>query len=253
MNEIITLLDKIDPIDTESTYTYNGNIVPRVTMILSKCIHSDSLMYWANSLGFKRQSYRKTLDIAADIGSHTHENIDNYLSDETYTADKFSMPYQSYNAYQSFLKWYTTVCAIAVVRVIFHEKTLTCKYFGGTLDGLYEINGKIYLVDYKTSNHITFKYCLQLAAYRYMLRTELGIEIDGCIILQLSKDSVSYNEFVLNFDNINHLNYMNDCELAFLSLVFAYYNIAKIETNYKNIGWGVFNEYYEFNTRYLLN
>jgi hypothetical protein len=72
-----------------------------------------------------------------------------------------------------------------------------------------------------------------------MLRTELGIEIDGCIILQLSKDSISYNEFVLNFDNINHLNYINDCELGFLSLVFSYYNINKIEAGYEKLDWEV--------------
>ena len=239
MNEMVTLLDKMEPIKTDSDYIYNGNIVPRVTKILAKCIHSDSLMYWANSLGFKRQSYKKTLDAAANIGHHTHENIDAYLEDNTHTINESSVPYQSYNAYQSFLKWFSDITAIATVLVIFHEKTLTCKYFGGTLDGLYKINGKIYLVDYKTSNHITFKYCLQLAAYRYMLRTELGIEIDGCIILQLSKESVSYNEYVLNFDNINHLNYMNDCEIAFLSIVFAYYNITKIETSYNNLGWEV--------------
>lgn len=240
MNNIIALLDSIIPInESESNYTYNGNIVPRVTKILSKCIHSDSLMYWANSLGFKRQSYSKTLEAAANIGHHAHENIDSFLSDDTYEAIENSMPYQSYNAYQSFLKWFADVTNIARVKVIFHEKPLTCKYFGGTLDGLYEINGKIYLVDYKTSNHITFKYCLQLAAYRYMLKKELDIEIDGCIILQLAKETVSYNEFVLNFDNPNHFNFMNDCEMAFLSLVLAYYNINKIENGYKNLEWEV--------------
>lgn len=239
MKEMVTLLDTVEPISVDSDYTYNGIIVPRVTKILAKCIHSDSLMHWANSLGFKRQSYKKTLDEAANIGHHAHENIDKFLDDENYEAMEFSMPHQSYNAYQSFLKWYTTICNIASVKVIFHEKTLTCKYFGGTLDGLYEINGKIYLVDYKTSNHITFKYILQLAAYRYMLRTELGIEIDGCIILQLSKYSISYNEFVLNFDIQEHLKYINDCEMAFLSIVFAYYNIFKIENGYKNLNWEV--------------
>lgn len=237
MNEMVTLLDSMEPINAESNYTYNGVIVPRVTKILSKCIHSDSLMYWANSLGFKHQSYRKTLDAAANIGKYAHENIDNFLEDETYEAIENSMPYQSFNAYQSFLKWFRDVSAIATVKVIFHEKPLACKYFGGTLDGLYEINGKIYLVDYKTSNHITFKYCLQLAAYRYMLRTELGIEIDGCIILQLAKEYISYNEYVLNFDNPNHLKYINDCEITFLSLVFAYYNIAKVETSYNTLNW----------------
>ena len=136
MNEMVTLLNTMKPIDVDSDYTYNGVIVPRVTKILSKCIHSDSLMYWANSLGFKHLSYKKTLDDAANIGTHTHNNIDNFLSDETYEAIELSMPYQSYNAYQSFLKWFTDINSIAKVKVIFHEKTLTCKYFGGTLDGL---------------------------------------------------------------------------------------------------------------------
>ena len=241
MKEMVKILDTIQPInELDSNYTYNGITVPRVTKILSKCIHSDSLMYWANSLGFKRQSYSKTLEAAANIGHHAHENIDSFLADESYEAIESSMPYQSYNAYQSFLKWFTTINTVASVKVIFHEKQLACKYFGGTLDGLYEINGKIYLVDYKTSNHITFKYILQLAAYRYMLRTELGIEIDGCIILQLAKETISYNEFVLNFSNTDHLNYMNDCELAFLSLVFSYYNISKIENGYKTLNWEVF-------------
>lgn len=240
MNEMVKLLDSATQLnDTESNYKYNGIIVPRVTKILSKCIHSDSLMYWANSLGFKHQSYSKTLEAAANIGHHAHENIDNFLEDEKYQAEESSMPHQSYNAYQSFLKWFYDVSRVATVKVIFHEKPLTCKYFGGTLDGLYEINGKIYLVDYKTSNHITFKYCLQLAAYRYMLKTELGIDIDGCIVLQLAKDTISYNEYVLNFSNIDHFNFINDCELTFLSLVFAYYNINKIENAYKKLNWEV--------------
>lgn len=240
MNEMVKILEKMPPINVESDYIHNGIIVPRVTKILSKCIHSDSLMYWANSLGFKHQSYAKTLDAAANVGHHAHENIDNFLSNDNYEADATSMPNQSYNAYQSFLKWFTDINNAANVRVIFHEKSLACKYFGGTLDGLYEINGKIYLVDYKTSNHITFKYILQLAAYRYMLRNELGIEIDGCIILQLSKNSVSYNEFVLNFTNPDHLKYINDCEYTFLSLVNSYYNIINIENAYKNLNWEVF-------------
>lgn len=237
MNEIVNLLNNVKPINTESDYIYNGISVPRVTKILSKCIHSDSLMYWANSLGFRHQSYKKTLDEAANIGHYAHENIDNFLSNESYEAIESSMPYQSYNAYQSFLRWYTDITNVARVKVIFHEKQLVCKYFGGTLDGLYEINNKIYLIDYKTSNHITFKYCLQLAAYRYMLKTELGIEIDGCIILQLAKESISYNEFVLNFNNPNHLKYINECEATFLSLVLAYYNITNIETNYNILNW----------------
>lgn len=238
MNQMIKLLNTLNPLENiNSIYTYDGHVVPRVTEILSKCIHSDSLMSWANSLGFKHQSYKKTLNNAANIGSQCHAGIDNFLTDDKYEFPEDNI-YQSKNAYNSFLKWFNEVKSLATdFEVIYHEKVLTCKYFGGTLDGLYRINNKIYLVDYKTSNYITFKYCLQLAAYRYMLRETLGIEIDGCIVLQLSKNDISYNEFVLDFSNPNHLSYINDCELAFMSLVFSYYNIHNIENKYKLLNW----------------
>lgn len=248
MNNIISLLDQAEPVtDKDSSYEYNGIKVPRVTHILSKCIHSDSLMYWANSLGFKRMSYRRTLNNAANIGSHCHNAIDNFL-DKAEEPDYDTIPEQSWYSYQSFLKWFNGVSAQNNVKVIFHEKILICKYFGGTLDGLYEINGKIYLVDYKTSNHVTYKYFLQLAAYRYMLRILLGIEIDGCIILQLSKTSISYNEYVLNFIIPDHLKFINECETAFLSLVFAYYNITYIETRFNKMDWEVGISGYELDS-----
>jgi hypothetical protein len=239
MVEMVRLLDEIKPSlgPIEKTYTHNGIQVPRVTSILSKCIHNDGLMYWANSLGFKHKSYSKTLDEAANIGTQCHESIDGYLTDNSYTAPE-NMEYQSANAYNSFRKWYDNITQYANVRVICHEKTITCPYFGGTLDGLYEINGMIYLIDYKTTNHITYKHFLQLSAYRYMLRTELGINIDGCIILQLDKNSVSYNEFVLDFTNPEHLAFINTCERAFLSLVYAFYNINIVDNAYNNLHLG---------------
>ncbi len=141
-------------------------------------------------------------------------------------------------AYKSFQKWYSDIFLLADIEIIFHEKPLVCKYFGGTIDGLYKINNKIYLIDYKTSNHITFNYCLQLAAYRYMLR-EIGIEIDGCIILQLSKKSISYNEYVLHFNNQEHLDFINQCERTFLSFVYSYYNVLNVEESYENLDWEV--------------
>ena len=54
------------------------------------------------------------------------------------------------------------------------------------------INGKIYLIDFKTSNHVTYKYYLQLAAYSKVLREKENINIDGVIILQLNKYQPKY-------------------------------------------------------------
>ena len=242
MNDLINLLDSSQVVvnkGSNSQYTYNGIIVPRVTEIISKCIHSDSLMYWANSLGFKHKSYKKTLDYSAQIGSQCHETIDAFITSEFNYETPSDMFRDSRFAYESYLKWWNDINMNNIVKVIYHEYTLICKYFGGTMDGYYEINGRKYIVDYKTSNHVTFRYFLQIAAYRYILREELGIETDGCIVLQLSKNDISYNEYVLNFYVPEHLQYINECEQAFLAMVFSYYNISKVENDFNNIEWGV--------------
>lgn len=238
MNEFMQkLLEEFNGFSTRSkTYTFNGKNVPRVTTIISRCIHNDGLMFWANNLGFRRQSYKETMSIAANIGTECHTNIDAFLENSSHK--ETDITWQAHNAYQSFLVWYNTLVSKNNVEVIYHEKSLTCPYFGGTLDGLYKINGKTYLIDYKTSNHVTFNYCLQLAAYRYMLREILNIEIDGTIILQLSKTDISYNEFVLNFNDLHHLAFMNDCERAFFSLLYSYYNLSCVEKQFDAINWG---------------
>lgn len=235
MNDIESLLDSVNNINIHnSPYQFNNYKVPRTTTILSKCIHNDSIVYWANSLGFKHQSYKKTLDAAANIGTRCHENIDMYLSDNTHALQN-NIPEESINAYNSFLKWFSKINKLAQVEIVFHEKTLSCKYFGGTLDGLYKINNRYFLVDYKTSNHISYNYYLQLSAYRYMLRTQLDIEVDGCIILQLSKTECAYNEYVLDFSNPTHLEFINNCERTFLSLTYAYDNLMILEKQYNSL------------------
>ena len=47
-----------DNFKNEDRYEFEGVPVPRTTEILSKCIHDDRIVYWANSLGFKRKGYR---------------------------------------------------------------------------------------------------------------------------------------------------------------------------------------------------
>ena len=239
MSDIIKLLESVGKVQGfESGYVYKDTIVPRVTSIISKCTSNDRLMHWANNLGFKHKSFEKERNSAANIGTLCHENIDAFLESDKHKLPK-TLPIEAKNAYLSFQKWFYDIFLLADINIVFHEKTLVCRYFGGTLDGLYNINGKLYLVDYKTSNHISYNYCLQLAAYRYMLLNELNIKIDGCIILQLSKKSIEYTEYVLNFNDPKHLEFIDQYERTFLSLVYSYYNIINMEEMYKNLNWEV--------------
>ena len=215
----------------------DGRCVPRVTKMLHYCIHNDGLMKWANYIGFKRQNYTQVLDQAALVGTHCHEYINNFLvkSEEPKRYDIIDIPIESYNAYLSFITWYKNIQTLATIRTIKNEYPLLCKYFGGTLDGLYELNGKLYIVDYKTSNHITSNYCLQIAAYDFMLEFLEDIHTDGYIILQLSKNSPNFNEFSLHKYNSQHVEFMNYCRTAFLSMSLWYYYMNIIQNKYKSL------------------
>ena len=222
---------------TESNYYFGTRKVPRVTQIIQRCIHNDRLMAWANSLGFKHQNYSKVLSQAAAIGTQCHENINRFFIQPSIGMTPDIMAEARF-AYESFRRWYDEICRIAVIEPLEHEKMMACKYFGGTLDGLYRINGKTFIIDYKTSNHITFNYCLQIAAYIYMLEQTENTSVDGCIVLQLSKSSVEYNEFVMDFNNPDQRNYIEMCKNAFLSAVLWYYQLCYIEKEYSILNWG---------------
>ena len=231
MDYIIDALNSLDyEANSKSSTYYNseGIQVPRVTEILSRMIHSDGLMYWANSLGLKGYKYRETLNKSANIGTIAHSAIEKFLKTNIKSEDN--------TPFLGFLLWYEALTQGGVViEVLMIEHRIACKWFGGTLDCLMRINGKIYLVDFKTSNHVTFSYFLQLAAYRYMLRVVEGIEVDGVIVLQLDKDEPGFNEYILDFIYPDHLAFMNHCELTFMSLVYAYYNVCRTEEIYKGI------------------
>lgn len=210
----------------EEKYFFNGISVPRVTEIISKMISEEYLLYWANGLGFKHQSYKKTIEAAANLGSESHDLINRFLLGETVVSNNIP--------YQGFRRWWMDINASNEIKIIGSEQTLVCPWFGGTYDLLIEINGLVYLVDFKTSNHVGYKYYLQLAAYKYMLEQQ-GYIISGCIILQLNKTSIEYTEYPLIFSNEQHRLFINQCLNTFLSLVYPYYEIHKCEALFKQI------------------
>ena len=210
-----------------SRYLYNGKEVARVTAITSKMIHEDSIVQWSNSLGFRHLSYKNVLKEAADIGTYTHEGIEAYLKQEVIPDTTPLVPLDSFKL------WWVKVNTGNRIEILGQEQSLVCPYFGGTYDLLMKINDAIYLVDFKTSNHVTYKYYLQLAAYNYLLKQQ-GISIHGVIILQLKKDKPAYNEYVLDLSNPRHKDYFDICERTFLSLVYSYYHVFYLEEEFKH-------------------
>lgn len=219
-------------------YSIDGRNVPRVTEILSAMLHEDYIVEWANKIGlYNHQKYHEVLGEASVIGTYVHSSIEKFLKTGSHPDfSDISIKYRNRvtNGFNSFLSWWRIINSLNY-EILMQERTLVCKYFGGTLDLLIKVGSKIYLVDFKTSNHSSYKHFLQLSAYRYMLKEVEGIDVDGCIILMLDKKSDMFLEYCLDFDNQEQLDYMNQCQETFLSLVYAYYQRIQNQYLYSTI------------------
>ena len=214
--------------DTNVYFNSKGQSVPRVTEILSKMLHSDALMVWANNIGLRGQKYREVLTRAANYGSSAHAAIENYL--------KKKIKNENNMAFLGYLLWEETLKdkGLDIVPILV-EYSMACDWFGGTCDAVLQIGNKIYLADFKTSNHVTYKYFLQLAGYIYMLYTVKNIKVDGVIVLQLDKNEPGFNEYALDFSIPEHFEFMSHCQMAFFSLVYAYWHCTRTMHEYDMI------------------
>ena len=219
-------------IDIDSPYRYNGQIVPRVTSILSDMLHEDYLMDWANNVGlYQHKRYTYYRDLATDIGSIVHEAIETYMrTGEEIQIDNIAEQYkkQVYKCWDAFMSWWELI-SHTQHKVILQEYTMITPYCGGTLDLLMTINGSTYLIDFKTSSSISFKYYLQLAAYRRMLKETLDITADNMMIVRLDKKKGVYEQSILNLYNNDHYNFIKYCDSCFMNILFGYYNRYLVE------------------------
>ena len=162
--DILKMIDSNPMEIRDPHYTFEGIPVPRVTEILSFIDMAD-LLGWANYMGLvKHKRYADIMTEASNIGTAAHSNIEKFFSeDQKDKVDKDNI------SFQAFMVWWNKLNMNHKVSILGQEEKLVCPYFGGTYDMLVSIDDKVYLIDFKTSNHVGYKYFLQLAAYRYML------------------------------------------------------------------------------------
>ena len=211
----ITVFDK----GKKSRYKYNGRGIPSVTELLS-FIDTEGLISWANKVGREGHDNKEIAKKAADFGTMVHESIEMFLKkkhkDTTFSYDNVCL--------QAFKKWWEKINSCHRIKILGQEEPLIGEFFAGTYDLLITIDDKPYLIDFKTSNHVGYKYFMQLAAYRYLLYTQKNINIEGCIILQFDKTEPKYREFNLNFSDPYDYEFIENCHRSFMGLVYTYYN-----------------------------
>lgn len=211
----------------KSRYKYNGRGIPSVTELLS-FIDSQGLINWANNIGLKGINNKDILKESSDFGTMVHEQIEYYIK-------KKKIETEPTVCLEAFKVWWHGINECHRIKVLGQERPMISPYFAGTYDLLISIDDKPFLVDFKTSNHVGYKYFMQLAAYRHLLYTTRNINIQGCIILQFNKDKPEFKEYALDFSDPYHYEFIENCFRSFMGLVYTYYNVKQAGRQFRDI------------------
>ena len=184
--------------DIAHTYKVNDVKIPSVTRIIDACFEKN-LTNWAISIG--DVEYHRIIAEALEIGNYTHEWIEKYI-------DKGVGILGTNYSVQAFLEWEEKFKP----EWIDSERKVYCdRYkYAGTVDAVAKINGRVCVIDFKTSKKIYKPYHLQVTAYAQAIK-----RIDGLrqwplgIILRLDKLTGEYEQKV--FEPKDHMSTFIKC------------------------------------------
>lgn len=176
-------------------YFIDGERVPGVTTILGRFKESGGLIHWAWDLGMKGIDYKDARDSAANSGTLAHDMVEHYLGGgdpETALKDADEgLAEKARSAFAMYKQWEDST----KFRITPLENPLVSKEyrFGGTPDALGELEGYLYVLDWKTSNAVYSDYLLQLAAYKHLLEEHGYGGIKGFHLCRFSKEDADFS------------------------------------------------------------
>lgn len=181
VTKVIGILDKPALLSWASRITaeYLINLIPDIksgNLVLSP---ED-----AKNLFYKAKAEASRLrDEAADIGTKTHEVIEEYLKTKKKPKGLALEVQKTFDAFVIFAK------EMKLGEIIASEKILYSSYgYCGKLDIVAYLDGKKYLIDIKTSKGFYKEMPMQLSAYCSAYEEMTKGKIDGIGIIRLSKE-----------------------------------------------------------------
>ena len=168
-------------------YQRNGEYYPSVTYVLSCYPKGKYFEDWLKKVGYSADYIVKK---ASEEGTQVHEMIEAYLNGEELKFLEHGIPMYASNVWQMFLRFvdwweeYKPTLIEAEVHLFSDELKIA-----GTCDLVCEINGELWVVDFKTSNHLQTTYDLQTAIYSKCFEECFGKKVDrtGVLWLKSSK------------------------------------------------------------------
>lgn len=185
MREFVKITkDRIEFLDSRFYQHANGNFYPSVTTILDAYPKSYAFYEWLKKMGEDADEVR---DEAGRKGSQVHQLCEDYdtglecsMVDEFGNAKYKQIEWAMFERYVEFREKFP-------FELVANELHYISPSFGfaGTLDRVFRVEGKLMLVDIKTSNALHNHFWLQQAAYKAMWDEVNTEKIDQIKILWL--------------------------------------------------------------------
>jgi hypothetical protein len=168
-------------------YRRNGEYYPSVTYVLGSYPKGKYFEDWLKKVGYSAEYIVKK---AGEEGTQVHEMIESYLNgDELNFLGPHGRPLYHPDVWQMFLRfvewWEEYNPTLIEVEVhLFSDKLKVA----GTCDMVCEIDGELWIIDFKTSNNLQSTYDLQAAVYGQMYEECYGKKADRFGILWLKSN-----------------------------------------------------------------
>ena len=151
----------------EGYHLKDGAKIPGVTTIVGRFKDSGALIYWAWNQGKEGKDFREARDVAASIGTLAHQMVEAHLRNEILVWEKpldAETLQKATQAFGMYLAWENQT----KLEIIATEMPMVSEAykFGGTPDAIGSMEGKLCLLDWKTSNGLYPDYLIQMAAYK---------------------------------------------------------------------------------------
>ena len=168
-------------------YQRNGEYYTSVTYVLSHYPKGKFFEDWLKKVGYSADFIVKK---ASEEGTQVHEMIENYLNGKELLFLEHGIPMYPPHVWQMFLRFvdfweeYKPTLIEAEIHLFSDELKVA-----GTCDMVCEINGELWVIDFKTSNHLQTTYDLQTAMYAKCFEECFGKKVDrtGVLWLKSSK------------------------------------------------------------------
>lgn len=176
-------LKRIDFCDTRCYQRSEDLFYPSVTSILSAFPADPFFLEWMQSVGKNADLIR---DKAAREGTQVHEGIESLLAGNPLNwVDEYGNARYNLQVWQMLLRFQDMYNVIKPKTLATEMFLYSDKYqYAGTTDYLCKVEvgdkPERWLLDWKSSNHISPTYNLQLSAYAKALEEKEGIKVDRC-------------------------------------------------------------------------